>query len=69
MDWPVDLENWPARNPFSHRNYPMRVGFNTAEDKYAFGGWSNAEFALSEHTPAAFDRCCFSFFDFRRRMR
>jgi hypothetical protein len=47
MDWPFDLENMPKRNPFSHRNYPMSVGFNKAEDKYAFGGSSDAEFAFS----------------------
>jgi hypothetical protein len=29
-------------NQFSHRNYPFSVGFNKAEDKYAFGGSSDA---------------------------
>jgi hypothetical protein len=47
MDWHCELENRPTRNPFSHRNYPMSVGFNKQEDKYAFGGSSNAEFAFS----------------------
>ncbi len=47
MDCPFDLENRPTRNHFPDRNYPMSVGFNKAEDKYAFGGSSNADFAFS----------------------
>ena len=34
----------PRRNQFSYRNYPISVGFNNAEDKYAFGGSSDAVF-------------------------
>jgi hypothetical protein len=62
-------EGAPSRNPFPCRNYPMSRGFNRAEDKYAFGGSSDAEFAFSKRNQAAFARCCFSFFDLRCRLR
>jgi len=35
-------EGEPWHNQFSHRNYPISAGFNKAEDKYAFGGSSDA---------------------------
>jgi|HubBroStandDraft_6_1064221.scaffolds.fasta_scaffold50348_3 hypothetical protein len=44
MDCPFRLQDTLQHNQFSHRNYPISVGFNKAEDKYAFGGWSDAVF-------------------------
>ncbi len=44
MDCRFGKEGAAARNAFSHRNYPMSVGLNKTEDKYAFGGSSDAEF-------------------------
>jgi hypothetical protein len=35
-------EGAPRHNLISRRNYPISVGFNKAEDKYAFGGLSDA---------------------------
>jgi hypothetical protein len=69
MDGRFGKEGALSRNPFSRRNYPTSVGFNRAEDKYAFGGSSDAEFVFSWHNQAAFERCCFSFVDFRGRLR
>jgi hypothetical protein len=45
MDCLFGQEGAPRHNQFSHRNYPISVGFNQAEDKYAFGGSSDAVFA------------------------
>jgi hypothetical protein len=44
MDWPFRLVGAPRHNQFPQRNYPINVGFNKAEDKYAFGGSSDAVF-------------------------
>ena len=45
MECRFGKEGAPTRNPFSHRNYPRSVVFNKAEDKYAFGGSSDAVLA------------------------
>lgn len=42
----VCKETAPLHNPFQRRNYPINAGFNKAEDKYAFGGSSDAKFAF-----------------------
>jgi hypothetical protein len=39
-------ESKRSRNPFSRRNYPREIGFNKAEDRYAFGGSSDAVLAF-----------------------
>jgi hypothetical protein len=44
MACPFGREGAPRNNQFLHRNYPISVGFNKAEDKYAFGGSSDAVF-------------------------
>jgi hypothetical protein len=44
MVYSFSPEGAGRHNQFSHRNYPISVGFNKAEDKYAFGGSSDAVF-------------------------
>ncbi len=44
MEQYFGLECAPPRNHFSLRNYPTFLGFNEAEDKYAFGGPHYAQF-------------------------